>query len=293
MHPPIPPSEVRDAYVTGSQMIVVGISGQRLLVVRSVDAGGTWSQVALPAGSGDAGSAGLVVAGGTVVGISVIDQSSAQFSTGEWYATKDRGKTWVHNRAPAGGQGSATPGYVWIAPVGGTPRAVVYRSADSGANWTAIALPGGVIALGAPQALSDGRIVLVGSDSAHPGSSTVYMSGDAQNFKVLSTVSVAHASSSVAADTVWLAPPDGSQVVRVSAKGQATSATSHGFPTSPNAAGVATGPNALKIYAYSDVAGWADVLLSSCASGKSSCSERHAIFRTLNGGKSWNTLVPS
>jgi hypothetical protein len=138
---PVPRDQVADVAVLPGlrgavEVASVGLRGPAIF--RSTDGGSRWSQLKVPALSGQSGSAQFVEDPSGVVELQVIDTTSSSFSAGEWFTPLSDG-TWGVHVEPAGGAVTRAGSALWLA--GGNQNQSLYRSADNGATWTPVAAP--------------------------------------------------------------------------------------------------------------------------------------------------------
>lgn len=132
---PLPDSaRVVAAAVLPTEIMAVTGAGTDTLSVSTMAQGQTsWhtTSVAMPPGH-QIGNAQMVLKAGVPVGILVTDQSSSQFSRGQWLRAVDGGASWQVEEAPAGGVATAAGGSLWL--VGGPVNTELYRSGDDGVS---------------------------------------------------------------------------------------------------------------------------------------------------------------
>lgn len=299
--PPIPAPAITGVAVFADQVTVAGIvfdsSGPRLEVTYSDDGGSSWAEATLPAAF-NPGSAELVSNGGSVIGMLVTSVTSSAFSEGVWYSTTDNGRRWSVSAAPCGGTAVDIAGDLWLA--GGVLNNQLYMSLNNGRTWTLVSNPvsrsSGQPGLSVPGALGNGDVVLV-STIPSPTSSApevnVYTSGDlGRSWKVFTKTMTLGGSvgsgvttpASVADGAIWLGSLDESEVVVISPDVVQSLERSSTLSATVDS-----------IAASSRSTAWVVASRSQCPSGKSSCAQTFALFRTANAGASWSRvdLTPS
>jgi hypothetical protein len=114
----------------------------------------------------------------------VTDVTSSNFSVGEWYSTKDGGRTWNYHGYTSGGVITAANGVLWLA--GGPVFNRLYESKNSGTSWSRVLLPAALTAesaaLSSPQPWGNGEWVLAAqiptSNSGTTYGLSIYLSRD-------------------------------------------------------------------------------------------------------------------
>jgi hypothetical protein len=289
---PVPSTQVDDVAVLAGavQVAAIGSSGPRVFL--STDNGGRWSEVHVAPASGHPGAASFVQDSRGLVGLQVTDQTSANFSSGEWFAPQSDG-TWAHDAIPVAGRVSSAGSSLWIA--GGPQTASLYRSADSGRTWTS-ASPAKGCALGgaayAPPQESAGGALILGVSAPGATAGEVTLLSCASNDRGATWHSNATKTvmqnveagvvvpSDVGGNSLWFVLPDGSSVVRASVDGTLTAATPTGLPT-----GVES------VSAQSDLVASATTSTTSCLDGKQSCTTVGGVFKTVDGGQTWTQVT--
>jgi hypothetical protein len=289
---PVPTAKVADvAVLTGSvQIATIGSSGPG--VFSSADGGARWSELPVAAASGPAGAAQFVEDRSGVVGLQVTEQTSSNFSSGEWFAPQSDG-TWARHTAPAGGTVSSTGPSLWL--VGGPQADSLFRSVDKGSSWTPVSLPkecrpgGGAYA---PPHESDGGVLMlaVNTPGGTGGEATLLscVSSDlGASWHSSASTTVVQAlepgvpvASGVGGNTLWFVLPDATRVVRAAVDGTVSAVSPNGLP-----AGVQS------VSAMSDLAATVTTSTTSCPTGKASCTTIDGVFETSDGGQTWTQLT--
>lgn len=296
---PVPVADVEDVFTSTAETAVVAriesAESVSIEVALSPNGGKTWTTTTLPAGGGTPGSAMFVANGEALIGVIVTNETSSNFSSGDWYATNDGGATWTHYAAPSGGVVASAGGRLWL--VGGWLHDALYASTDDGATWARVTLPTSIAigtGLTVAGAFTDGSVALVAAQPSGDGSSntpstaTVYTTNDGgATWKTVAQAATGNGSIApgvataawLTANTLWLAPPLAGVVDRVSENGVVFSASIQGGS-----------PDIVGLTASSGSAAWVVAQASSCPAGKASCAETSSLFATTNGGQGWSQL---
>lgn len=269
--------------------VIASNTGTGIAVSSSTNGGGTWQTAALRTDV-EPTHAEFAYDGRGVVGLLAQRASSSNFSMADWYAADDGGRSWTRHDAPAAGKVSlAGDGTLWLA--GGPARNQLFRSTDGGASWRSVALPRSVaarpVAVDPPVTRPDGLTVLAvtvpGADKASVVAFTSRDKGGTWRKAARTELPVA-AGSGVAlptslgpADTLVVAAPDGSAVVRVPLLG--------GAARSLVPRGLRKGVVAVTL--TDTQLGWATFTASSCQADKTDCTSRTGLLVTRNGGETW------
>ena len=115
----------------------------------------------------------FVANGEALIGVIVTNETSSNFSSGDWYATNDGGATWTHYAAPSGGVVASAGGRLWL--VGGWLHDALYASTDDGATWARVTLPTSIAigtGLTVAGAFTDGSVALVADSRPAMGAPT-------------------------------------------------------------------------------------------------------------------------
>jgi hypothetical protein len=294
---PQPPALGASIALSGHVMTVAAVSGTTLTVQRSGDDGATWSseahELVQPADAADvvASPDGHEVAvAASLPGASGATDGHAQLLIGPAEGT-------LVDRATPGGPDVAWSGSRLLMP-GGPLRSRLYLSPDEGRSWT----PQGVIGpvapdhdvapdapvFGSPVSVAGGAVIPV---TTHTGSQTeaaLYRTTDGRTFDQIGRLSlgpdigpgVGVVASSYGDDSVVVADPF-STVLHVFAGGVEHTVAGAGLP----------GPvDSISFDSATD--GLAQVTVRGCSRGKSDCIDELRIYRTSDGGASWQRATP-
>lgn len=293
---PIPTPNIHDVAVNGKHIHIAGVINGSPAIELSHDSGATWNAVALPTGSGHAGVAQFVTNRGILIGLLVTDVSSSNSSSCEWYSTPDGGLTWTLHAMPAAGVVTDVDTDLWLAA--GPQFTTLYRSSNQGATWTKVQGPdsttNNVGALSVLGQLKNGDVVLASTAMNGETSSkfgvTIYLSGDRGiTWKFLAHTSFAGqinfgetVTGAIYDDSIWLGSPTDQRVIIISSNGTMTSTRDTGdiFP----------GGAIYSISPTGSSTAWVTAMNDQCPSGKTSCTEVGALFRTVDSGKSWSKV---
>ncbi|MDP9071149.1 MAG: hypothetical protein M3N68_07665 [Actinomycetota bacterium] len=295
---PVPSASVLHVALLGpKRALVASNDGTAVEVLSTSDAGATWRRTKLGSVAAGPAEGQFAHEGDRVAGLLVKRATSSNFSLADWYATTDGGATWARREAPAAGQVSVTgDGTVWLA--GGPARNQLFKSLDGGASWTEVALPPNLprhaIALEAPVARPDGLTVLPVTVPGERTASVVFLATrdkgtswkEAARAQVPAAVGAGvtiPSSPGATTDTLVVAAPDGSEVVRVPLRG--------GKPRKISPRGLAKGVVGVEL--TTEELGWATFTSSSCREDKTACTSTTGILVTRNGGESWQPANPT
>lgn len=297
LHAPQAPAPGASIALAGRTLTVAALSATALTVQRSRDGGATWtreahelSQAADSANVAASADGQKVAVAATVPGLSGATDGHATLLVG-----------------PADGQlvERSTPGTAEVAwsgrqllMPGGPLRSRLYLSSDEGQSWAAQSVLGPVApdhdvapdqpAFGAPVSLGDAAVVPVTSYAGAQASAVLYRTVNGTRFEQLGELhldgdigpGVGMAASPYGADAVVVADPF-STTLHVFAGGQQTSVPGTGLP----------GPvDSLSFQTATD--GLAQVTVAACVRAKTDCSEELRVYRTTDGGATWQRSTP-
>jgi hypothetical protein len=272
------------------QALIAANTGTGVGVSASNDGGASWQAAQLGSATVEPTDAEFAYQGQRVVGLLVQQPSSSNFSLADWYATKDGGRTWSRHEAPAAGKVSVTgDGTVWLA--GGPARNQLFKSADGGASWAPVTLPkklaSGAFAVDPPTTGPEGVTLLaVTVPGAEKSSVVVLTSRDkgrswTESARAELDVSVGGGvtlpTSPGPGDSLMVAAPDGSAVVRVPLAG----GPARRLPPRGLVGGI------VGMTLTDDRLGWATYAVSSCKDDKTTCTSQTGLLVTRNGGETW------
>lgn len=276
-------------------ILSLGTAGGDLLLSVTRDGARTWQSQAVGV-IGPVGSVDVWAQSASRVSVLVTGVSGANFSVGTFLHTRD-GRTWTSSSAPAGGQiAVGLDGAVWLA--GGVRGGRLYRSQDGEGSWAPVGVPitdlpaGGTVTFARPRLFAGGGVVVPVTVHAVDGATQVrfYVSRDDGRSWSLGGRQALEASTGAGVQVptavvdlgTWVAvEPDGTRVYTLGAQGPAQVKSPNGLPA---------GVRSLSFVSASR--GWAFAVTSSCANGKSGCSERSGLFRTRDGGQTWRAVTP-
>jgi hypothetical protein len=287
---PVPREQIADvAVLPGSvQVATVRPSGPGVLV--SVDGGSRWSPLPVAAASGPISSAKFVVDRAGVVGLQVTDETSSNFSAGEWFSPRKDG-TWDQHDVPSGGPVTSAGSALWVA--GGPQASTLHRSRDNGTSWAATVTKGCDLAGAAyapPQENDSGALVLAASAPGPAGDVHLMscMSGDhgATWLTVASTAVPQNLEpgtvvpSDVGGNSLWFVIPDATKVVRVTSDGTVSTLSPNGLPE-----------GVVSVSAVSNSSAMVTTSTTSCPTDKASCTDVDGVFQTADGGQTWTPVT--
>jgi photosystem II stability/assembly factor-like uncharacterized protein len=294
---PVPAQSLLDvALLAPRRALVASNDGAVVRVLSTGDAGATWEPVELGSVPGGPAAGQFAQDRDRVAGLLVERASSSNFSLADWYATADGGLTWTRRDAPVSGVVSLTGDGLWVA--GGPARNQLFHSGDGGASWAEVtlpaSLPSGSIALEPPAARPDGRTILPVTVAGDGKASVVFLSTDdkGRSWKEAARADVPAdvgrgvalpTSPGATADTLLVAAPDGSQVVRVPLDGGAV------LRITPQ--GLAKGVAGVRL--TDEQLGWATFTTSSCRADKTACTSTTGLLATRDGGQTWRVVTPA
>jgi hypothetical protein len=257
--------------------------------INSLPTGQTaWRNTLVPVGV-PVGTAQIVDSSGALAGVMIDGQTSTQFSQGVWLDTPDGGSTWHEHQAPVGGVVTDAGG-LWL--VGGVQNQTIYLSSDAGNSWQLANIPvtiGGSVAFGPVQASGQGVLltatkpdsdqvqVVTGSESAagwHWSDGATLNVGGQYGAGATTT-------SSLADGVLWVVSPTYSLYLVTVATGEVSKVTADGLPSN----------GTFTLYAASSQSAVAIYTSTTCADGKSACSQTSGMLATTNGGQDWTAVA--
>jgi hypothetical protein len=288
---PLPASseDLGDVSVLPTETVAVSGGGTNVVAIYSLDVGQTaWStqdvSLTFPVGGLE-----IVDAGTALQGIMVTEESSAQFSSGAWLYTPDGGSTWQVLAAPAGGVASEVGGALWL--VGGPTNSSVYESYNDGTTWKDVTSSLGVAS---PQSVAfspveaDGAHAIVTATESTTGGSAALqvlqgsLDGSAWTWTDGPDVRLAGSYGSGAApavavggDMLWVGGVS-LEIVNLS-NGEVSQAE---LPAGTSSLYPASATSALAVYSS-----------TTCAQGKTGCSQANGLADTSDGGTAWSDVV--
>lgn len=297
VRPPLPVDEIHDVQMSGTKITVVGTTyvpdGRNtthpsIFVTSSPNHGSTWSHVVSFPGPSNfpLDALRLVSAGGSVVGLAVT-ADEPPLSFGVWFSTPDNGRTWTQEAAlpSSGGRVVEAGGVLWLVTQPTSQH--VFKSSDNGATWTRVGLPRSITgeAVRIAGAFTTGRVVLVANEQSalmRVSVDVLTSSNAGKTWQALAETSLTGnlesgltTSTSVADNDVWIGG-SGPSLHMVSRTGRVTDISG------PQGIGSVT-----TVTAASATRAWVRVVTNSCPSGKASCHDTRAMYRTTNGGANW------
>jgi hypothetical protein len=256
-------------------------------VAITTNRGRSWTVSTLSTSTPDVAGDIALAFDGSVAAALVRFTTSSAFSAGEVFTTSDL-ITWVRHKAPTAGRiGLTSQGELWIA--GGPSGDQLWSSHDLGVTWSKTALPQiGQRTVDVPRAIGNAVLILpVTVIGANGLADEIFLrTSDAINWTVLSRVRTSASMgpgsllpTSISGNRFYVIEPSGSKTYATGPSGAIQAITSTGLPDGVN-----------------DVTfnvrgrGWARVDSTHCKADKRTCSSLQAIFRTLDGGRSWQRL---
>lgn len=294
---PRPPAPGASIALAGRTLTVAALTDSAVVVQRSADGGATWTSETHKL-SQAADSANVVAsADGREVAVATTVPGSAGTSDGHATLLVGPANGRLVQRDTPGTAEVAWSGGRLLMP-GGPQRSRLYLSADDGRSWAAQPVAGPVApdhdvapdqpVFGAPVALGDGAVVPVTSYAGTRANAVLYRTVDGTRFDELGELAldgdigpgVAMATSSYGPDAVVVADPF-TTALHVVASGRQTTVPGTGLP----------GPvDSLSFQTATD--GLAQVTVSGCRHGKSDCFEQLRVYRTTDGGATWQRSTP-
>jgi len=294
---PQPPASGASVALSGNTLTVVALSGSTLTVQRSGDDGVSWKtdahELSQPADSANVAASpdGRTVAvAASLPGAAGATDGHAQLLVGP--ANGD-----LAERAAPGAADIAWSGHRLLMP-GGPMRSRLYLSADEGQTWAAQPVAGPVApdhdvpadapVFGQPVSTGAGAVVPVTSYAGLQAQATLYRTADGARFDQLGELplgdevgpGVGVTASRYGDDGVIVADPF-STILHVFTDSSETSVAGAGLP----------GPvDSLTFQNATD--GLAQVTVRGCTKGKDDCIEELRVYRTSDGGASWERSTP-
>jgi hypothetical protein len=277
------------AALADGRLALATSDGATVVLYASGDQGRTWSKRGSKFLGSATGIAGLDVAAiGRAVLVLANEASGSNVSRAVLALSNDGGATWSAGPAPLGGTLTAAGGAYWL--IGGVMGDEVRRSAD-GATWQTATLPmiarywtadrpvdvaglGTVLAVTTHNPTGGSRVSFLVTDNG--GKSWVEAAAADGPLTEFGTV----IPSAVSDDGTWtVVYVDGSRVVSGSLNGgQPVTRSPNGLP-----------PNVVSLVAEGSLL-TALAALSSCPSGKSSCTAALVVVQSADGGQTWSVL---
>jgi photosystem II stability/assembly factor-like uncharacterized protein len=279
----------KTATVASDQIaLVAGLNAKGATVGVTTKAGGSWSLSPLVTSIPDVSSDVALASDGSI-GIAMVRfASSSNFAVGEVFSTADWG-AWSRHEAPTAGKIAVTDqGTVWLA--GGPINDQLWRSRDLGVTWSRITLPsvGNTYAVDVPRAVGNGVLILPVTVANPSGTADeVFLrSADGLNWRVLVRMRTSaligagvRLPTAVVGDRLYVVDPSAAGTYVAGPSGVVQEIVSSGLPSGVTSIAFNVRGN-----------GWANVTNVQCATDKRTCSSLQAIFRTLDGGRSWRRL---
>lgn len=277
-----------------SRALLAASGGTNVQVFLTSDAGAAWAKTDLGSIVRGPAAAEFAYLGENVSGLLVARGTSANFSSADWFGTKDSGRSWARSAAPAAGKVSVTPGgAVWIA--GGPTRGELFVSLDNGRKWVPVALPPqfpmSKTALDPPVGSIGGISIAVTMQNGEATSVVALASPDnGQSWVETTRTELAESvgagvtiPTSLGQTAFIVAAPSGAAVSRLPLLGG--SARNQLFPR-----GLPKGITELQF--TDDQLGWAEASRTSCDAGKTTCTTTRALVVTRDGGNTWQSTRP-
>ena len=281
---PIPAGTARAAYfATPETGVVTASSGQSLTVARTTDGGRAWRTTTVPgAAATPAGYSSLNMSFGDDAHGAVLARAatSQAFSLATIFITTDGGTSWSAHPAPEAGVVHVEPGgRIWLA---GT---TLNNSTDQGRHWTlsTLALAGPVTSatISPPIAATLPVTVLV-DDRAEVQLLTTTDGGRSWGEPTRLPV---HGKTGPGVRLAVTNTPSG-PVVYDTIAGHAYRQTGADLRPSGLTDGIQT-----VTFISNNHAGWALASHGTCNTNKRSCSYRHNLLATTDGGTTWRTVA--
>lgn len=274
------------------------MDGFDLMIDVTVDGGQSWRTVRIADASTNSGLSPashihfLDPDHGWIVWIAT---TSSNFSGGVLYRTTDGGDTWEKLTIPLGEPVSfanENDGFV----VGGAGGGNAFVTHDGGESWQPLDLPMPAeyetefVTLSAPTFLADGRGVLPITFPGEPSAFGYFTTADsgktwefarAIGVTDITGVGVAEPADVVEPSTVILAELSGNVLFTSKEGHEWSSVSSSRLPD-----------HIYKIDFVDESNGWATVVSSGCRSFKSDCWMTSQVFKTSDGGRTWEPLSP-
>jgi hypothetical protein len=215
--------------------------------------------------------------------------TSSNFAAGEVFSSVD-GALWSRHKAPTAGEVAITgKGTIWLA--GGPLNDQLWRSGDLGATWSRVTLPSltSSYAIDVPHTVGNGVLILPVTLMNQSGRADELFlrSTDGSSWQSIARVRTGaligpgvRLPTAVVGSRLYVAEPNGTRTYVAEPSGVVQQVVSNGLP------------NGVRNIAFDGRGdGWATVTDTQCSSDKRTCSSLEAIFRTLDGGASWQRLV--
>jgi hypothetical protein len=283
----------KSAAVVSDQVALVATRNAKGAIVGlTTSAGGSWTVSPLLTSIGDiSDDIGVAYEGTTGVAM-VRFQTSSNFAAGEIFSTVD-GVGWSRHKAPTAGTIALTDrGTLWLA--GGPINDQLWQSRDLGSTWSRVSLPAlnAEYAVDIPHPIGNGVLILPITVMNPAGTADVLFlrsTDDGVSWKSMARVRTSagigpgvRLPSAVVGDRLYVVDtqPSGARTYVAGPSGVFQQFASSGLPN---------GVGSIAFNARGN--GWATVSNVQCASDKRTCSSLQAIFRTLDGGLSWQRLA--
>lgn len=297
VHAPQPPAPGASIALSGHVMTVAAVSGTTLTVQRSTDDGTTWSsdahELAQPADAANVAAS----PDGHDVAVAASLPGAAGSTGGHAQLLVGPANRTLVERATPGGPDVAWSGDQLLMP-GGPLRSRLYLSPDEGRNWTPQPVVGPVApdhdvapdaaVFGSAVSIVGGAIVPVTTHTGSRTDATLYRTTDGRRFTEIGRLSlgfdigpgVGVVASSYGDDAVVVADPF-STVLHVFAGGAEHALAGAGLPGPVDSLSFDTA-----------TAGLAQVTVRGCSRGKSDCVDELRVYRTGDGGATWQRTTP-
>ncbi|HEY3630759.1 MAG TPA: hypothetical protein VGL21_07655 [Jatrophihabitantaceae bacterium] len=298
LHAPQAPAPGASIAMAGRTLTVAALSATALTVQRSSDGGASWTNETHEL-SQAADSANVVAsADGRQVAVAATLPGSSGSTDGHATLLVGPANGRLTERDTPGTAEVAWSGQQLLMP-GGPLRSRLYLSSDEGQSWAAQPVAGPVApehdvapdqpVFGTPVSLGGAAVVPVTSYAGAQATAVLYRTVDGVRFEQLGELAlgdgdigpgVSLAASPYGADAVVVADPFSTEL-HVFAGGRQTSVAGKGLP----------GPvDSLSFQSATD--GLAQVTVAGCAHGKTDCTEELRVYRTSDGGASWQRTTP-
>lgn len=291
LSPPVSPAGVG---MDGNEIVVANVetlnvkdweAGHEIQIASSRDRGESWTvdRVTL---AGVPANAPVVAVHDATVAILVPWQTSSNFSRGTLVFAAD-GKQWKEQEAPVAGKlAFVSADELWLA--GGVSSSELYRTANGGEDWQAVALPkvADFFSLDTPVAVSANRRELMLTISGDQPAAALMASDDygltwaqEQSVAIPGPIEIGVRLPAVRDAEAWLvASPHSATIVSIGTQGSKSQESAQGL----------LGP----IMEWSTTktgVGWAAVFVADCPS-KLNCTSTTILMRTQNAGAGWESL---